>query len=172
MIVFVPFKGTKLVFVYTDVQKLVRGLLEAIVEGRVEDVISCYAPSASTYVFLEGPRSSTRGIERIAEGWRAFVESPLEVASWRWVEGPFEDGTEELAWLAGELELGVRSRGDESPGSEALGSEGRRVRLRASYVARRSEDDGGWRIVHEHVSLPAEDPYGMGDWLKGSAGGD
>ena len=140
-----------------DVERLLGHLLAAIRDKRVGDIVGCYAPSAGTYVFLEGPRSSTLGIDRIATGWRAFVEAPLEVSPWRWVEGPFGEAGEEMAWLAGVLELEVRARGKT-----------RRVRLRSSYVLRRGED-GDWRIVHEHVSQPAEDPYGIGDWLPVSS---
>jgi len=38
------------------------------------------------------------------------------------------------------------------------------TRFRCSFVYRRVEDD--WKIRHEHVSAPLEDPYGIGDWLQ------
>jgi ketosteroid isomerase-like protein len=28
------------------------------------------------------------------------------------------------------------------------------------------EPDGNWQVIHEHFPQPAENPYGIGDWLK------
>jgi tRNA A58 N-methylase Trm61 len=37
------------------------------------------------------------------------------------------------------------------------------LKLRGTWVLRLGHD-GQWRIMHEHVSAPLENPYGTGDW--------
>lgn len=121
---------------------------------RTEAVIERYAPSPDTYVFVEGPRSSTEGHDRIASGWRAYLSAPFRLTAWRWTEGPRGGGGGDFGFTAGIVELKVRSKQGEHL-----------VVLRATHVYRR-EASGAWKIVHEHLSQPAADPYGAGDWLK------
>ncbi len=45
-----------------------------------------------------------------------------------------------------------------------VGSSPRILRVRASFVLQRNDLDQ-WQIVHEHVSQPMADPYGIGDWI-------
>jgi ketosteroid isomerase-like protein len=127
----------------------------AVIEKRVDAIVDRYAPGEDTYVFVEGPRWSTRGHDRIATGWRAFVDAPMSVRSCDWVEGPLSQVVGDLGWIGGIVELVVAVRGRE-----------RRARFRGSFVMHR-HTDGEWRIVHEHFSQPAADPYGIGDWLAG-----
>lgn len=129
----------------------------AVVARDLDAVVGRYAPGDRPYVFVEGPRWSTRGHERVAVGWRAFADAPLTVDRVEWVEGPVEQVEGPLGWIAGIVELVVRAAGVE-----------RRVRFRGSFVMHR-DAAGAWRIVHEHFSQPTADPYGIGDWL--SAGG-
>jgi ketosteroid isomerase-like protein len=143
-----------------DVSDAIQRLFSAIVEKRVADIITHYADSPETYVFVEGPRWSTIGIKNIAEGWRAFVKAPLAVRSCEWVEGPFSQVTGDMAWLAGIVELTAQVR-----------DRMRTLRLRGTFVLRRTSDDS-WFIVHEHFSLPASDPYGIGDWLTHQPGNE
>ncbi len=126
---------------------------EAVMARDLPAILDRYAPGDDTYVFVEGPRWSTRGFERIAVGWRAFTEARLTVRSCTWVEGPLSQIVGDLGWLGGIVELVVD-----------IGGRERHVRLRGTFVMRRSAD-GAWRIVHEHFSQPAADPYGIGDWL-------
>ncbi|HLI91630.1 MAG TPA: nuclear transport factor 2 family protein [Ktedonobacteraceae bacterium] len=137
-----------------DVTSAIQGLFSAIVEKRVTDILAYYADSPATYVFVEGPRWSTLGIKNISEGWRAFVNAPLAVQSCTWVEGPFSQVADDMAWLAGIVELTVQVR-----------DRVQTLRLRGTFVLRRAREDS-WSIVHEHFSLPASDPYGIGDWLE------
>jgi ketosteroid isomerase-like protein/uncharacterized protein (DUF1330 family) len=130
---------------------------QAVVARDVEAVVGRYAPGDRTYVFVEGPRWSTRGHERIAAGWRAFAAASLAVDRVEWLEGPVAQVEGRLGWIAGIVEVVVRVAGVE-----------RRVRFRGSFVMHR-DPAGEWRIVHEHFSQPAADPYGIGDWLP--AGG-
>ena len=125
----------------------------AVIEKRIDEIVDRYWPDHRTYVFVEGPRWSTRGHDRIATGWRAFVNAPLAVRSVEWVEGPLSEICADLGWIGGIVELTVEVAGTT-----------RQVRFRGTFVMRRSAD-GAWRIVHEHFSQPAADPYGIGDWL-------
>ena len=128
----------------------------AVVEKRVNDIVSHYRNSSETYVFVEGPRWSTIGIDRIERGWNAYIDTALSVQAVRYVEGPFSgaSSSDDLAWIAGIVELDVSI-------SETI----KTIRFRSTFVFRK-EADGRWRIEHEHFSQPAEDPYGVGDWLK------
>jgi ketosteroid isomerase-like protein len=124
---------------------------------QVEAIIDRYAPSPDTYVFVEGPRWSTTGIDRIATGWRAYVGAPMAMLAFEWIEGPHAAVGEALAWHAGIVDIDMQIRDSV-----------RRVRFRATHVLRRA-DDGQWLIEHEHFSRPAADPYGIGDWLPSAA---
>ncbi|MFQ3633447.1 YybH family protein [Roseiflexus sp.] len=126
---------------------------DAIVDRRIDDVMTMYRRSATTYVFVEGPRWSTLGYDQIAAGWRAFLCSPIQVHRWEWCEGPFVETWQESAVVAGLLNL-----------ETMVGSSSRTLRVRASFVLQRNDLDR-WHIVHEHVSQPMVDPYGIGDWI-------
>lgn len=124
------------------------------IAGEIEAVIDRYDRSENTYVFVEGPRWSTVGFERIAAGWTAYGKAPFRLTSWRWTEGPFSEVYELAGFTAGIVAFTVR-----------IGDTEREVVLRGTQVFRRAEE-GAWRIVHEHFSEPARDPYGTGDWLQ------
>ncbi len=137
----------------TDLAEIAQHHFQAVVEKRVEEIIDRYANSDRTSVFVEGPRWATLGFEQIAKGWRAFVDAPMSVESCRFVEGPISQVVGEMASIGGIVELAMRVR-------EQI----KQVRLRGTFVFHR-QADGEWRIVHEHFSQPAADPYGIGDWL-------
>ncbi len=126
---------------------------QAVIEKRIDDILNRYAQSENTYVFVEGPRWATLGYENIAMGWRAFVEAPLSVVACEYVEAPHSQVSGEMAWVGGIVEMTVKVR-----------DEVKTVRFRGTFIFRR-EADNEWRIVHEHFSQPAADPYGIGDWL-------
>ena len=133
--------------------------IQAIVDERIDDVIAGYDPSDETYVFLEGPRWSTKTGERVATGWKAFNASPIRMRGWSWVEGPFCMAEGSMGWVAGIVDLRVGLI-DPAGGLEREVN----VRLRGTYVVRR-QPDGRWAVIHEHFSQPMDDPYGVGDWL-------
>lgn len=128
--------------------------IDDITAERIAEIIDGYDPSDDTYVFLEGPRWSTKTGERVAFGWSAFTDSPIRMRDWAWAEGPFEFVEGTLGWIAGVIDLNV------TVGERAIA-----IRLRGTYVMRLNPDDQQWRIIHEHFSQPLADPYGMGDWL-------
>jgi ketosteroid isomerase-like protein len=127
--------------------------IESILQERIPDIIAGYDPSDETYVFLEGPRWSTKTGERVAYGWAAFVDSPIKMVGKNWVEGPFAQVSGDLAWVAGILDMSVTAAGQSLV-----------IRFRGTYVLRQLHPDV-WGIVHEHFSQPTSDPYGVGDWL-------
>ena len=132
----------------------------AVVEKDEAEIVSRYAETPALYVFVEGPRWSTVGHQAVATGWRAFCAAAMSVTAIDWVEGPHAGAVGEAgAWVGGIVDLHV----------ETTDGARRTVRLRGTHVLERS--DSGWRIVHEHFSQPAADPYGIGDWLPSNAGG-
>ena len=124
-----------------------------IIAKDVEGICDKYAPSAETYVILEGPRLTTMGHERISRGWRDFCDSSLKLQAIEWTEGPFHEQHDTMAWVGGIIRLQVDVKGVEFENV-----------FRASFVLLNTPD--GWRIKHEHVSVAHPDPYGIGDWLK------
>ncbi len=138
----------------TDLIAIAHEHIEAVIDKRVEEIIDRYAASAETYVFLEGPRWSTISHDKIATGWRAFVDAPMSLVAFKWTEGPLTEVVGDMGWVAGIIELSVR-----------FGDEVKTLALRGTYVMR-CDADGKWRISHEHFSQPLADPYGIGDWLK------
>jgi ketosteroid isomerase-like protein len=113
-----------------------------------------YLPQEDTYVFVEGPRYSTIGYTNIAKGWQDFCDSLLKLENIEWVEGPFTEESEHLAWVAGMVQLTVAVKGQVIQRT-----------FRATFVLQKNEV-GHWQIRHEHLSAPLNDPYGIGDWLK------
>jgi hypothetical protein len=127
---------------------------QAIIDKRVEDIRLGYVPSEETYVILEGPRYTTLGFEKIAKGWGDFCDSPLTLNKIEWVEGPFEETSERMSYVAGMIVLTVEVKEKEFS-----------VQFRSTFVLLKNEENV-WQIKHEHVSGPLPDPYGIGDWLK------
>jgi ketosteroid isomerase-like protein len=39
------------------------------------------------------------------------------------------------------------------------------IRFRGTFIFEKDAADN-WKVIHEHFSQPAADPYGIGDWLK------
>jgi ketosteroid isomerase-like protein len=131
----------------------VTAFYQAIIDKQVDSILSNYVPSEDTYVILEGPRYTTVGYDNIAKGWRDFCDSALSLTVIQWTEGPFEKISDEMAFIAGQINLTVQ-----------LGEKSFTVLFRATFVLIRPENF--WQITHEHVSGPLPDPYGIGDWLK------
>ena len=127
---------------------------QAAIEKRVADILDNYVKSEELYVFVEGPRWATVGYENVAKGWADFCDSPIFLEKVEWIEGPRSEISGDMGWIGGQVELTVRIKG-----------ETKTIRFRGTFVMR-LEPDGKWRVIHEHFSQPAADPYGIGDWLK------
>ncbi len=125
----------------------------AIITRDIEEIKNGYCQDEKTYVVLEGPRFSTKGFAKIAEGWSDFTDSPIGMDKIVWTEGPFEEIVGDMGWISGITELYL-TVGDKKVFNT----------FRSSFVFKREDND--WKIRHEHVSAPHEDPYGIGDWKK------
>ena len=128
-------------------------MLDSLARQDLEGVLDCFDPAEDTYVFVEGPRWTNRGGERIRDGWRDYFTAPQKLASWEWVEGPEAHESGELALVAGVIRYDFEIDGASAP-----------MNFRMTWVLRRT--NGVWRILHEHGSQPLPDPYGTGDWLR------
>lgn len=127
------------------------GMLNAVMERDLDGVLDSFSPAADAYVFVEGPRWTTKGGDHIAAGWRAYFEAPIRITNFSWAEGPFVFASDTLAQVVGIVDYDVSGRGM-----------AKRLRMRMTWLLRHEGDR--WRIVHEHGSQPLEDPYGAGDW--------
>jgi len=126
---------------------------DAVKKKDMVGIEAAYVPSEDTYVILEGPRYSTLSFTKIIKGWGDFSGSPITLISMDWVEGPFEEIDGTLGWVGGITDITISVNGKDFV-----------TRFRCSFVMKQYEGD--WKIKHEHVSAPMEDPYGIGDWLK------
>lgn len=133
----------------------IAGHYQAIVDKDLPGILDKYVPSEETYVILEGPRLTTIGFEKIKKGWADFCQSAIELLGIEWLEGPFHQQTDAMAWVAGIIRLRVSVSGRAFENT-----------FRATFVLVPDAASGQWRIRHEHVSGALPDPYGIGDWLK------
>jgi ketosteroid isomerase-like protein len=125
------------------------------VQGKdIDSIIDFYADSPELLVFVEGPRWATLSFERVSKGWQDFVDSPIFVKSCEWIENLESKIIGEMGFVGGIVEMKVEING-----------EMKAIRFRGTFVFQ-LENDGKWRVIHEHFSQPAADPYGIGDWLK------
>ena len=123
----------------------------------VDAVIDHYANRSDLYVHVEGPRWTTIGHDNVKKGWQDFFASKIQIENIAWVEGPFIHAGTDMASASGIVDIHIRVDDHTSI-----------TRLRGTYVLEH-EGDAQWRVVHEHFSQPAQDPYGIVDWLKTNA---
>lgn len=126
-------------------------MLTSVVEKDLDGVVSCFSPAPDAYMYVEGPRWTTRGGGNVREGWSAYFAGGFGIGSWKWVEGPQVFADQRLAQVLGVIDYEMIGNGERTP-----------LRLRMTWLMRREE--AGWQIIHEHGSQPLEDPYGAGDW--------
>lgn len=126
-----------------------------VINKRIENIVDHYANSEELLVFVEGPRWVTHGFNMVSKGWRDFNDSSILVESCEWIEfEPMAKVIGDCGVIAGIVEMNVN-----------IGGVKKNIKFRGTFVLQK-ETDGKWRIFHEHFSQPAEDPYGVGDWLK------
>lgn len=138
----------------TDLIELSKKHFAAVAKKRIDDILNFYADSPDLLVFVEGPRWATLSFERVSKGWRDFVDSAISVKSCEWVETLESKTFTDSGFVAGIVEMKVEINGKLKT-----------IRFRGTFVFQK-EKDGNWRVIHEHFSQPAENPYGIGDWLK------
>jgi ketosteroid isomerase-like protein len=126
----------------------------SIIEKNIEQIIDFYSETEDLLVFVEGPRWATLGFENVAKGWRDFCSSAINMKSCKWIENLRSKIVGKMGFVAGIAELNVEINGVLKV-----------IRFRGTFILE-EESDQNWRVVHEHFSQPAENPYGIGDWLK------
>lgn len=127
---------------------------KAVIEKDIDKILRFYSTSENLLVFVEGPRWSTHGFKNVSKGWKDFIDSPIFLKKCEWIENLQTKITNEMGFAAGIVELTVEIKGKI-----------RNIKLRGSFVFEKNAE-GNWKAIHEHFSQPAEDPYGIGDWLK------
>ncbi|WP_083768225.1 YybH family protein [Nocardioides sp. JS614] len=132
------------------------GMLRGVIDRDLDAVLDSFTSAADAYMYVEGPRWTTRGGDNVAQGWRAYFDTGIGIDSFSWVEGPQVIETPALSAVLGVVDYQVRSAEGSQPAEHAP------LRLRMTWLLR--PEDGRWRIVHEHGSQPLVDPYGSGDW--------
>ena len=136
---------------------LVERTLEHFDAVRRKDLVSIlalYAETEDLLVFVEGPRWQTLGYENVKRGWTDFVDAPITVIGCEWIEHLRSKITGKMGFVAGITELDL-----------AINGEPKTIRFRGTFIFEQ-DDAGEWKVVLEHFSQPAADPYGIGDWLK------
>lgn len=128
-------------------------MLDSLRDHDLEGVLDCFDTSPDVYIFVEGPRWTNKGGERIHQGWRDYFNAPIHLNDWRWTEGPEVFESADMALVCGVIAYEFEGAGKPRP-----------LVMRMTWAFRRNPDDV-WRIIHEHGSQPLEDPYGTGDWL-------
>lgn len=136
-----------------DLIKLSKSHFQAVVEKRIDEILDFYVDSPKLLVFVEGPRWVTLSFEKVSKGWRDFVDSAISVKSCEWAESLESHVFTDSGMVAGIVEMKVE-----------INSEVKTIRFRGTFVFQK-DHDGKWRVIHEHFSQPAENPYGIGDWL-------
>lgn len=126
----------------------------AIISKEIEKILNFYSTSEDLLIFVEGPRWATLGYENVAKGWRDFCASAINMKSCVWIENLQAKVVGKMGFVAGIAELNVEI-------NDVL----KTIRFRGTFILEK-EAEGIWRVVHEHFSQPAENPYGIGDWLK------
>ena len=138
----------------TDLIELSKKHFAAVAEKKIDQILGFYADSQDLLVFVEGPRWATISFEKVAKGWRDFCDSAISVKSCEWIENLESKVFTDSGFVAGIVEMKVEING-----------ELKTIRFRGTFNFQK-EADGNWRVIHEHFSQPAENPYGIGDWLK------
>lgn len=131
-----------------------RGHFTAVITKDIEKIVDFYVKSDDLLVFVEGPRWATTTFKNVDKGWRDFADSPIIVNDCNWIEFLTAKEVGDLGFVAGVVEMNLNING-----------EAKTIKFRGTFILER-ETDEKWRVIHEHFSQPAADPYGIGDWLK------
>jgi ketosteroid isomerase-like protein len=127
---------------------------EAIIKKDLATITGMYTESDDLLVFVEGPRWQTLGYDNVKRGWTDFVNSPILMIGCEWSEHLRSHIVGKMGFVAGIAELDL-----------VINGEPKKVKLRGTFIFEQDVQDE-WQITLEHFSQPAEDPYGIGDWLK------
>ncbi len=138
----------------TNLIALSKKHFEAVIQKNIEEILDSYSTSENLLVFVEGPRWATLGYENVSKGWTDFVESPISLKKCVWLENPEAKVNNTMGFVAGIVKLTVE-----------INEKIQTIKFRGTFVFEKDAEEN-WKIIHEHFSQPAQDPYGIGDWLK------
>ncbi len=127
---------------------------KAVIEKDIEKIINFYSETEDLLVFVEGPRWRTLGFNNVSKGWRDFADSKINVSDCEWADCIESQVTDKMGFVAGIVEMKIEIDGLIS-----------NIRFRGTFIFEK-DSAGNWKVIHEHFSQPAADPYGIGDWLK------
>jgi len=136
---------------------LVERTLEHFEAVRTKDlagILSLYERSDDLLVFVEGPRWRTLGYKMVEKGWTDFMDSSISVTKAEWIDALRFRVAGDMGFVGGINELTVNIGGKEQT-----------IKFRGTFIFQK-DSEGEWKVVLEHFSQPAADPYGVGDWLK------
>ncbi|TDD94341.1 YybH family protein [Actinomadura rubrisoli] len=135
----------------TSALETVAAFVKFIIAEDMDGALDHYEQSPDTYSLIEGPSASLAGIDGIRRGWSGWYGAGLRLRSVDFIEGPSETNLGDLSWITAVADTRVTTpTGD------------REIRFAVTWILR--NDGVRWRIAHDHYSIPAEDPYGVGDW--------
>jgi uncharacterized protein (TIGR02246 family) len=137
-----------------DIKQFMERFFQGVIDKNIEVIADTYADDAQLFVFLEGPRTKTIGWENVRTGWEHYLSSKISPQHIAWGDDLQIRDYGNVGWVAVSNKVTVVI-GGEPPTT---------LELRSTWFLEKR--DGQWRIVHEHVSLPHPDPYGIGDWLR------
>ena len=127
---------------------------DAVRRKDLNAILDLYSKSDDLLVFVEGPRWQTLGYENVKRGWTDFVDSPITLIKCEWVEHLHAKIIGRMGFVAGITMLETEINGQQKT-----------IKFRGTFVFEQ-DDAGEWKVILEHFSQPAADPYGIGDWLK------
>jgi ketosteroid isomerase-like protein len=136
-----------------DIKQFMERFFQGVIQKQIEVIADTYAHDNRLFVFLEGPRSKTVGWENVRTGWEHYLASRISVQRIVWGDDLQVRDYGHSGWVAATNKITV-AIGDGPP---------KTLEMRSTWLLEKR--DGHWRIVHEHVSQPHPDPYGIGDWL-------
>lgn len=140
----------------SDIQQFLERFFQGLVDKDIQRIDDSYLHAERLFVFLEGPRSKTIGWTDVRSGWEKYLASRISVVELRLGDdAQIHDGGD-TGWVAASLRAVIAIDG----------APPKTLDFRGTWLL--EKNDGRWRIVHEHVSLPHPDPYGVGDWAKSS----
>lgn len=135
-------------------QATIERMLDAVRDRDVPAILdSIHLAGTPKLSFPEGPRWSVSEADTVQRGWNDYMDNPVVLTGWDWIQGPVVNASDDMALVAGIIDYRFTVDGRPNP-----------LKMRMSWVVR--QIDGVWKCVHEHGSQPLPDPYGLGDWLK------
>ena len=122
---------------------------DALVAEDEERFMAVYGPDV---VWFPGsPDWFVPGLDNARKSWGEwFADPPAHFTSWRWIDGPYGERTDDLIWAWGILEATFDNTA--TPPVKGVVQN-----KRVSWIWRGSGED--WRLAAEHWSRPRRDDY-------------